>query len=468
VQAAQILGVRLDTFAATNEREIDLAITTLHERGIGGLVIQGDPLFALRMRQLVALTVRQAIPAIFQDRVFPESGGLMSYGGSLIEAVRIAGLYTGRVLKGGKPADLPVQQVSKVELCHQSGDRKGDRPHRPAATARPRRRSYRMRVVRMRRRDFILAICGAAALPIAARAQRVESVRRVGIFALPADAVDAFKKGLADLGWIEGRNIRFEERRPDTNEQFPLYAAELARLAPDAIYVESSKYLQAMRHATSDIPIVFALVTDPVAQGFVSSLARPGDNITGFAGEEFGVASKQLDLLKKLAPTVQRVAFMYDPSQPNAGGGWAVIETAAPALALHAAKTPVRTPNDIERAIVAVAREPNGGLFVAAGGVTNQHGALIAKLAVQYRLPSMYPYRYFIESGGLASYGNDPVDLSRRAASYVDRILNGEKPRDMPVQLPVSYQFILNLKTAEAIGLDIPSDVLALTDDVIE
>jgi len=321
----------------------------------------------------------------------------------------------------------------------------------------------------MRRRDFIAAIGGAAAWPIAARAQQRAVMRRVGILAVEAiGAADAFKKELARLGWTEGRNIRFEERRPDTDEQVLLDATQLARLAPDAIYVESSPHLLAMRHAAGDIPIVFSNVGDPVGQGFVSSLARPGGNITGFAGFEFGVASKFLDLLKKLVPTMERVAFMYDPLQPAAGGYWAVIESAAPSLALHAAKLPVRTANDIERAIVALAREPNGGVYAMAGGVTIQHQALIAKLAMQYRLPSMYAYRLFLESGGLASYGVDPVALSRRAASYVDRILKGEKPRDLPVQLPVRYQFVVNLKTARAIGLDIPDNVLALTDEAIE
>jgi putative tryptophan/tyrosine transport system substrate-binding protein len=223
-----------------------------------------------------------------------------------------------------------------------------------------------------------------------------------------------------------------------------------------------------MRHATSDIPIVFANVGDPVGQGFVSSLARPGGNITGFATVEFSVASKCLDLLKKLARTVERVAFIYDTLQPAAGGAWSVTETAAQSLALNAAKVPVHSADDIERAIIALTREPNGAFFVATGGATILHGELIAKLALQYQLPSMYQHRFFVEAGGLASYGADLVDLSRRAASYVDRILKGEKPRDLPVQLPVRYQFVVNLKTAKAIGLDIPDNVLALADEAIQ
>jgi putative ABC transport system substrate-binding protein len=180
------------------------------------------------------------------------------------------------------------------------------------------------------------------------------------------------------------------------------------------------------------------------------------------------VVGKQLDLLKKLAPAVERVAFMYEPSQPQAAGAWAVVETAAPYLAMHAAKVPVGTAEDIERAIVALGREPNGGLYVLAGGATNRHSALISKLAMQYRLPSMHLFRHFAESGGLAAYGPDLFDVIRRAASYVDRILKGEKPRDLPVQLPTRFELVLNLKTAKAIGLDIPPNVLALPDAVIE
>jgi putative ABC transport system substrate-binding protein len=322
----------------------------------------------------------------------------------------------------------------------------------------------------MNRRAFIAGLGSAVAWPLAALAQKAVSMRRVGILvgADPFHSIDGFKKGLAELGWAEGRNIRFEERRPDIDEQLALYANQLVKLAPDAIYVQSSPHLQAIRHATSDIPVVFANITDPVGQGFVWSLARPGGNITGFAAPEFIVAAKQLDLLKKLVPTIERVAFMYDPLQPAADGRWAVIESAAPALALHAAKMPVHTADDIQRAIVALAREPNGGLVVMSGGATTLHQELIASLAMQHRLPSMYMYRVFVESGGLVSYTNDVFDLARGAASYVDRIFKGEKPRDLPVQLPVRYQVILNLKTARAIGLEIPADVLALADEVIE
>jgi putative ABC transport system substrate-binding protein len=332
----------------------------------------------------------------------------------------------------------------------------------------------------IRRRSFITLLGSAASWPLAARAQQRERVRRIGILQLGSSRsavpslfgqspLEAFKRGLVELGWIEGRNIRFEERWADGNLQLlPIYAAELARLTPDAIFVSNSPTLREMRHATSEIPIVFAAVADPVGQGFVSSLARPGGNITGFASREFGLATKTLELLKKVAPAVDHVAFLYDPQQPAAVGIWAEIEAAAPLLGMQPSKVPVRTAGEIETAIAALARASNGGAYVLASPATDVHGELIATLAQRHRLPVVHEFRYFVEVGGLASYGPDDRDLSRRAASYVDRILRGEKPRDLPVQLPTKFQLVINLKTAKALGLEIPPGVLAIADEVIE
>ena len=333
----------------------------------------------------------------------------------------------------------------------------------------------------MRRRDVITLAAGAATLPlagpVAARAQQRDRLRRVGILlaASPTDTgspsyarVDAFKRGLAGLGWAEGRNVRFEERWADNDADLPARAAELARLAPDAIFVHGSPALRAMRRASGDIPVVFAAVADPVEQGFVSSLAHPGGNITGFAIGEFGLVTKALDFLKKLVPSIDRVEFLYDPSQPAAAGTGNEIEAAALSLALRPLKKPVRSREDIEVAIAALAREPNGSLMVVVSPVTDFHRELIAMLAHRHRVPTMYPFRYFVDSGGLASYGPDDGDMIRRAAGYVDRILKGEKPPDLPVQLPTKFELVLNLKTAKAMGLDIPANVLALADAVIE
>ena len=327
----------------------------------------------------------------------------------------------------------------------------------------------------IRRRDVITLAASAATLPLAGllatQAQQGARVRRVGILiANNADVLgwtEAFKKGLAGLGWTEGRNVRFEERRGVNDADFSRHAMELAHLAPDAIFVNGSA-AQAMRRATSDIPIVFSSVTDPVGQGFVSSLAHPGGNITGFAGGEFGLAGKRLDLLKKLAPTLKRVGFLDDPAQPESVRLWAEIETAAPLLSLQASKLPGRDAEETERAIAALAREPNSGLFVVAGPTTGRNPELIAMLALRLQLPAIDTFRNYVEAGLLASYGPDVTEPFRRAASYVDRILRGEKPRDLPVQLPTKFELILNLKTAKAIGLDIPPTLLALADEVIE
>jgi putative tryptophan/tyrosine transport system substrate-binding protein len=291
-------------------------------------------------------------------------------------------------------------------------------------------------------------------------------MRRVGILAYAAS--DEFKQTLAGLGWVEGRNIRLEQRYSTDNDEMIVDAMELARFMPDVIFVTGSPALRAVRRANGDTAIVFAAVGDPVEQGFVSSLAHPGGNITGFASSEFGAATKQLDLLKKLAPTVRRVAVLYDPDQPTSGGFWSEIEAAAPELGLNAFKVPVRNAEEIERAFATVAREPYSGVLVVSGPVTRFNRSPIAVLSQRHRLPVVCTYRYYVESGALASYGADQVDLFRRAASYVDRILRGEKPRDLPVQLPTRFELVLNLKAAKEMGLVIPETLLATADEVIQ
>jgi putative ABC transport system substrate-binding protein len=330
----------------------------------------------------------------------------------------------------------------------------------------------------MRRREFITFLGGmAVACPLAARAQQPERMRRIGWNAIGADdggpersqRLGAFKQGLAALGWVAGRNLVFEERWSNSDvTQHRKNAAELAALRPDLIFAVNSPDLAAMRRATGIIPIVFASVADPVGQGFVSSLAQPGGNITGFAGAEFAIASKILELLKRLAPNVRRVAIIYDPVNSATTGYVAESEAVAAALGVEVLKTPVHNAADIERAINDLARAPNPGLVVLPSLAASLGRDVIVSLAARHRMPSVYFSRIYVESGGLASYGWDDLDLSRRAASYADRILKGEKPANLPVQLPTRFTLVVNLKAAKDIGLTLSPDVLALADELIE
>jgi putative ABC transport system substrate-binding protein len=285
------------------------------------------------------------------------------------------------------------------------------------------------------------------------------------------DRLNAFKRGLAALGWIEGRNLAFEGRWANNDAaRLRAQAEELAALRPELIFVTGSETLAAIRRTTGIVPIIFALVFDPVGQGFVSSLAQPGGNITGFAASEFAIATKSLELLKKIAPGVTRVAFAYDPEQPTAAGTFAEIETAAAVLGVKVSKLPARNSKDIEESVNALARAPGGGLFVLASTATLLHLEMITALAMRHHLPAINSGagRHFVTGGGLASYGTDDLDICRRAASYADRILKGEKPADLPVQLPTKFELVLNLKTAKAIGLVLSPEVLVLADEVIE
>jgi putative ABC transport system substrate-binding protein len=327
----------------------------------------------------------------------------------------------------------------------------------------------------MKRREFLMLLSAAAAPPLTARAQQAGRLRRIGWLSANTGVegdptlgrLKAFKRALADLGWTEGRNVAFEERWANNEpERLQSLAGQLAALRPDLIYVATSGGLAAVRRAAGTIPIVFSSIADPVGQGFVSSLAQPGGTITGFGAAEFGAATKDLELLKKIAPGVMRVAFMYDPAQPGASGAFA--EAAAAILGVEASKTPVRDAGEIERAIDALAQAPNVGLFLFPSPAVAVHQELVISLAIRHRLPAIQQFRYFPAGGGLASYGPDDLDLARRAASYADRILKGEKPADLPVQLPTKFELVLNLKTARTMGLVIPESVLALADEVIE
>ena len=329
----------------------------------------------------------------------------------------------------------------------------------------------------MRRRDFIKVIAGsAAAWPLAARAQQPDRMRRIGIL-LPAAADDpawqarvgAFQQGLALLDWNIGRNLQIDTRWATTNAaEIRRQAAELAALAPDVILAGGTSSVGPLLQATRTVPIVFTTVIDPVGGGYVDSLARPGGNATGFMVYEFSIGGKWLELLKQIAPGVTRVAVLRDATQGFTTSQFAVIQAMAPSLRVEVNPIDMRDAGEIESAIVAYARTPNGGLILTGSAAAVRHRDLIITLAARYKLPAVYFERFFVSAGGLASYGADNVDAFRQAAGYVDRILKGEKPADLPVQAPTKYELVINLKTAKALGLAVPPSVRARADEVIE
>ncbi len=329
----------------------------------------------------------------------------------------------------------------------------------------------------MRRRDFIKVIAGStAAWPLALRAQQSERKRRVGVLmGLAADDAEAqdrtaaFEQGLQQSGWTNGENLQIDYRRGGGETgSTQRYAAELVALAPDVILASGGTVMGALLQATRTIPIVFTQTADPVAAGFVASLARPGGNATGFTTSEYGTSGKWLELLKEIAPGVTRAAVLRDPTIPSGIGQFASIQSVAPSFGVELSPVDLRDASKIEQDVAAFARGSNSGLIVTSSGLAAVHRQLIIKLAARYRLPTVYSYRYFATSGGLISYGPDPIDQYRRAAGYVDRILKGEKPADLPVQAPTRYELAINLKTAKALGLTVPPTLLARADEVIE
>src|SRR4029077_7336195 len=327
----------------------------------------------------------------------------------------------------------------------------------------------------MQRRAFIALLAGAAAWPLAAHAQQPDRIRRIGAFAgIEEDAEGqarfaAFLQGLRQLGWTDGRNVRIDYRWGGGNaDNIRKQAAELAALEPDVILAAGAAVAGPLLQATRTVPVVFVIVPDPVGAGFVDSLASPGGNATGFESFEYGIGGKWLQLLKEIAPRLTRIAVFRDASI-NAGiGQWGAIQTAAPSFGLEVTPINLRDANEIERAVTAFARQGNGGLIVTSSGLSIAHRDLIIAQAARHKLPTVYYAGSFVKRGGLISYGPDRVEQFERAATYVDRILKGEKPADLPVQSPTKYELVINLKTAKALGLEIPPTLLARADEVIE
>jgi putative ABC transport system substrate-binding protein len=326
----------------------------------------------------------------------------------------------------------------------------------------------------MRRREFITLLGGTAAWPLAARAQQREQVRRIG-FITPANdqptqaRYAAFIQGLQQLGWTEGRNLHIDARWSAGNAaEIRRHAAELVALAPDVIFATGSSGMGAMLEATRTVPIVFAIVPDPVGSGYVKSLSRPGGNATGFMMFEYSLCGKWLELLKEIAPRMTRAAVLRDPATTAGIGQFAVIQSVAGAVGVDVIPVNLSDAAELERELVAFAQAANGGLIQTASAFSAVHRDLVITLAARHKLPAVYQERGYVAAGGLISYGPNFLDQYRRAAAYVDRILKGEKPADLPVQAPTKYELVVNVKTAKTLGLDMPATVLARADEVIE
>ena len=327
----------------------------------------------------------------------------------------------------------------------------------------------------MRRRDFILMAGGAAILPLPARAQQSNQMRRIGVLHGSADnaqtqaRIAALLEGLRQLGWIEGQNLKIDYRSSlGTGDSISKSAAELVALAPDVIVAGGSAPTEALLRVTRSVPIVFAIVPDPLGAGFVKSLRRPGGNVTGFMQAEFNLSGKWLELLKEIAPRVTQVAVLRDPTITAGIGQFAVIQSVSSSLSVDVSPVDIRNATEIEREVASFARTPNGGLILTTTPLALMHSGLIIGLAGQHRLPTVYSTRSYAVRGGLISYGANFLDLYRRTADYVDRILKGEKPADLPVQAPTKYELVVNLKTAKALGLTFPITLLGRADEVIE
>ena len=468
--AARTLGLEVVPFEVRESNNIAPAFEAVKGKA-EALFLVGDPLMTANRTRVTSLALAARLPTIYVHSEYVDAGGLMSYGANFPDLFRRSAEVMDKILRGTKPGDIPVEQPTKFELVINLKTAKALGLEIPADPARPRRRGDRMRPPRVhhaaRRRGGVW--------PLAARAQQRGRVRRVGVFMSTAEddtefkaRVAAFLQGLQELGWTDGRNMRIDVRWPAGDaERIRRYATEFVALAPDVILATGAT-VGPLLQATRDVPIVFTIISDPVGAGFVDSLARPGGNATGFITFEYSLSGKWLELLKQIAPHVTRAAVLRDSSGPSGIGQFGAIQTVAPSLGMEVSPISMRDPGEIERAVAAFARSSNGGLVVTGSALAVVHRDLIITLAGRHKLPAVYFQRLFAAGGGLISYGTDFVDQYRRAAGYVDRILKGEKPADLPVQAPTRLELAINLKTAKALGLDVPPSLLARADEVIE
>jgi ABC-type uncharacterized transport system substrate-binding protein len=422
--AAQVLGVKMLSLGVRTREQIDEALAVIMRERPDALLVLADRLFLHHRMRIMDFAAEERLPGVHAYREL-------------------------------------------VRTRHQPQGRQGAWSRSAFNTSRARRRGDRVK-----RREFISLFGGATAWPVVARAQQSERVRRIGaLMNLSADdpeaqaRVAAFLQGLQEAGWAVGRNIRWGM---GDAERVRKNVTELVALAPDVIFANTFPIVVALQQATRAVPIVFAGLIDPVGAGVVASLARPGGNTTGFAGFEYGLSVKWLELLKQIAPRMTRVAVLRDSLTTVGIGQLAAIQGVAPSFGVELSPLVVRDSGEIEPAVAAFARGSNGGLIVTIGTLAQAHRDLIITLAARHQLAAVYPFRIFVTSGGLISYGPDPVDQFRRAAGYVDRILKGDKPAELPVQHPTKVELAINLKTARMLGLTIPPTLLARADEVIE
>ena len=509
--AAPPFSMRLFAAPVRTPSEIEQAMVNESREPDSSLIVLPDSYTVSHRATVVALAARFRLPAVYAFQIQAVDGGLVSYGPETSDLYRRATSYIDRILRGANPADMPVQHPTKYEMVINLKTAKALGIEVPSffqqradevielglpfaavhmatiGTKRTSAPSQRVSLSRampclwlgvdMKRREFITLLSGTAATwPLVARAQQSERTRRIGILHDYAAAdpegrlqIAAFREELRKLGWAEGRNVTIDVQSGAADvDLIRTYAKELVAKEPDVVLGVGGSIVAALQRATRTLPIVFVNVTDPVGGGLVASLARPGGNATGFTQFEFGISAKWLELLKEVAPGIMQVAVIRDPTARSGGGQLGAIQAVAPSFGVNVRPIDAGDAEAIQRDLAALSRETKTGLVVTSSRLARLHRELILSVAARHRVPAVYAFRVFIDDGGLMSYGPNSTTPYRRAASYVDRILKGEKPADLPVQAPTKYEFVINLKTAKALGLTVPTTLLARADEVIE
>ena len=465
--AGRAMGLQVQVFNASTTSELNAAFATFARQRPDVLFVSPDPFFVVRRVQLANLAARYAIPTSFSARDYVEVGGLMSYGTNVDDAYRQVGVYAGRVLKGAKPADLPVVQSSKFELVINAQDRTDARPRNSAVAARPHRRGDRVR-----RREFITLLGGAAAAwPFAVRAQQGQRVRRLGVLWPGASApapprLKLFREGLREAGYIEGHNLTIELRYSRRGAQYlPELAAELVRLDVEVIQASGDFAPKVAQKATGTIPIL-AFTDDVLGADLVSSLSRPGGNTTGLTILSPELSVKRLEILSEIVPGLSRVAALWDPTSGNSQVSMTEIAARAKNIQLQVLKVQHR--DDLAEAFAAARNAEAQALNIFASPFLSSLSGEIIGVSAAQRLPAIYQWKEHVESGGLVSYGPSLVQLWRQAGTIAAKLLKGAKPADMPVEQPTKFELVVNTRTAKAIGINLSQSLLVRADEVFD